>query len=118
MAVFQYSKNVADFCKPGFKAEGKYIEFTMTSPALGEIASIITDATGCGRFVYEERKYRVVKSPCEFSIPRTSAGIRFALMCDARDRLLEDSRFRELSAVELELLMLLRKRTVKLPKKP
>lgn len=116
MAVFQYSKSVSDFCKPGFKAEGKYIEFTMISPALGEVANIITDSNGNGRFVYENRAYRVVKSPCEFSIPRTSAGIRFALMCDARDRLLEDSRFRELSSLESELLELLKKRTVKQPK--
>lgn len=116
MAIFQYSKSVSAFCKPGFKAEGKYIEFTMVAPALGEIASIITDATGCGRFVYENRKYRVVKSPCEFSIPRTSAGVRFALMCDARDRLVEDQQFRDLSSVEMELLELLRKRTVKQPK--
>lgn len=116
MAVFQYSKSVSAFCKMGFKPEGKYIEFTMTSPALGEIASIITDATGNGRFVYEDRSYRVVKSPCEYTIPKTSAGIRFALMCDARDRLIEDKQFRELSTVESELLGLLIRRTVKQPK--
>lgn len=51
--------------------------------------SIITNANGCGRFVYDERTgaYRQTRGTCQYAIPGTSQGVRKALRAELKEQL-------------------------------
>ena len=51
--------------------------------------TIITNACGCGRFIYDENTgtYRQTRGTCQYQIPGTSHGIRKALKAELKEAL-------------------------------
>lgn len=90
---FTYSKSIGEFCNAVDSTDlPHYMRFQILDKETGEILDeIITNASGCGRWVYDEStgQYAQRRGTCQYAIPRTPAGIRKALRADLKASLTE-----------------------------
>ena len=68
-----------------------YVRFTIALKAYPArpLHTIITNACGCGRFVYDELRgtYRQTRGTMQYRIPQSEQGIRKALRAELREAL-------------------------------
>lgn len=94
-SIFQYALNgdrsLKEFWTTPAADLPAYCRFTIALKARPNepLHSIITNANGCGRWVYDETDgtYSQRRGTCQYAIPGTSQGIRKALRAELREQL-------------------------------
>lgn len=105
-SIFTYSPMCADFFRTPSAELPYYCVFAIyhISDPDTPLHEIITNASGCGRWVYDGAEYGQVRGTAQYSIPRTTQGIRRALRRELREILSERAERGEATDEERQIL--------------